>query len=105
VISWPLPAHANPDAPRLAAQRPWVTFREAAEGLPIEPRRQIVAQRAQPAAGEHPALRSRAPDGGDRFEMERNLDRAGLGRLVFNCWRERPGQHTDVFGRLRWDRR
>ena len=43
-------------------------------------------------------------DGGDRFAMQRNLDRAGLGDLVPRCWREKPRGTTDVFGRLWWDR-
>jgi DNA (cytosine-5)-methyltransferase 1 len=43
-------------------------------------------------------------DGGDRFAMQRNLDRAGLGELVPRCWREKPTGTTDVFGRLWWDR-
>ena len=43
-------------------------------------------------------------DGGDRFAMQRNLDRAGLGDLVPRCWREKPTGTTDVFGRLWWDR-
>ena len=43
-------------------------------------------------------------DGGDRFAMQRNLDRAGLGHLVPRCWREKPRGTTDVFGRLWWDR-
>ena len=103
-ISWPLPTYSNPDAPRLAAQRPWATFREAVEGLPIEPDDRSWHKGRNPRPESIRRYEAVPPDGGDRFEMERNLDRAGLGHLVFNCWRERPGQHTDVFGRLRWDR-
>ena len=43
-------------------------------------------------------------DGGNRFQMQRNLDRAGLGHLVPACWRNKPTGTTDVFGRLWWDR-
>jgi DNA (cytosine-5)-methyltransferase 1 len=43
-------------------------------------------------------------DGGNRFQMQRNLDRAGLGHLVPRCWREKPTGTTDVFGRLWWDK-
>ena len=43
-------------------------------------------------------------DGGDRFQMQRNLDRDGLGELVPPCWRNKPQGTTDVFGRLWWDR-
>jgi DNA (cytosine-5)-methyltransferase 1 len=44
------------------------------------------------------------PDGGDRFQMQRNLDEAGLGDLVPACWRRKTRGTTDVFGRLWWDR-
>jgi DNA (cytosine-5)-methyltransferase 1 len=43
-------------------------------------------------------------NGGNRFQMQRNLDRAGLGELVPSCWRNKPTGTTDVFGRLWWDR-
>ena len=43
-------------------------------------------------------------DGGNRFQMQRNLDHAGLGHLVPACWRNKPTGTTDVFGRLWWDR-
>ena len=32
-------------------------------------------------------------DGGNRFQMQRNLDRAGLGDLVPRCWRNKPTGH------------
>ena len=43
-------------------------------------------------------------DGGNRFQMQKNLDRAGLEDLVPRCWREKPTGTTDVFGRLWWDK-
>ena len=43
-------------------------------------------------------------NGGDRFQMQDNLDRAGRGHLVPACWRNKPRGTTDVFGRLWWDR-
>ena len=43
-------------------------------------------------------------DPGNRFQMQENLDRAGLGALVPACWRNKPTGTTDVFGRLWWDR-
>ena len=43
------------------------------------------------------------PAGGNRFDMQRELDRRNLGHLVPRCWREKPSGTTDVFGRLRWN--
>jgi DNA (cytosine-5)-methyltransferase 1 len=43
-------------------------------------------------------------DGGNRFQMQANLERAGRADLVPECWRRKPTGTTDVFGRLWWDR-
>jgi DNA (cytosine-5)-methyltransferase 1 len=43
-------------------------------------------------------------NGGNRFQMQANLDRVGLAHLVPPCWRNKPTGTTDVFGRLWWDR-
>lgn len=43
-------------------------------------------------------------DGGNRFQMQVNLDRNGLEDLVPPCWRNKPTGTTDVFGRLWYDR-
>jgi DNA (cytosine-5)-methyltransferase 1 len=43
-------------------------------------------------------------DGGNRFQMQANLENAGHGDLVPDCWRRKPTGTTDVFGRLWWDR-
>jgi DNA (cytosine-5)-methyltransferase 1 len=43
-------------------------------------------------------------DGGNRFQMQLNLEAAGRGHLVPPCWRNKPTGTTDVFGRLWWDR-
>src|SRR6266851_1029690 len=43
-------------------------------------------------------------DGGNRFQMQANLEAAGLGHLVPECWRRKRAGTTDVFGRLWWDK-
>ena len=43
-------------------------------------------------------------NGGNRFQMEANLDRQGLGSLVPPCWRKHRTGSTDVFGRMWWER-
>ncbi|HVX33153.1 MAG TPA: DNA cytosine methyltransferase, partial [Solirubrobacterales bacterium] len=91
---WPAPTHADA----------WVTFREAVAGLPLRPdgRRWHRPRRPRPESVRR--YKAVPRDGGDRFAMQRNLDRAGLGHLVPRCWREKPTGTTDVFGRLWWDR-
>jgi DNA (cytosine-5)-methyltransferase 1 len=82
----------------------WVTFREAVDGLSLQPdgRRWHRARNPRPESVRR--YKAVPRDGGDRFAMQRNLDRAGLGDLVPRCWREKPTGTTDVFGRLWWDR-
>jgi DNA (cytosine-5)-methyltransferase 1 len=103
LFEWPEATHADPE--RLQLHRsPWATFREAVDGLPLKPDGEAwhVGRKARPTS----ILRYRAVprDGGNRFQMQRNLDRAGLGELVPPCWRNKPTGTTDVFGRLWWDR-
>ncbi|MBS1860399.1 MAG: DNA cytosine methyltransferase [Actinobacteria bacterium] len=116
---WPAPSHAEPDplsfvayratkgegplteSPRLA---PWVTFREAVVGLPLQPDGHDWHRPRKPRPESVRRYKAVPRDGGDRFAMQRNLDRAGLGDLVPRCWREKPTGTTDVFGRLWWDR-
>jgi DNA (cytosine-5)-methyltransferase 1 len=43
-------------------------------------------------------------DGGNRFQMQANLEAAGHRDLVPPCWLKKPTGTTDVFGRLWWDR-
>jgi DNA (cytosine-5)-methyltransferase 1 len=99
-IPWPAPTHAGPSDGRAA----WVTFRQAVEGLPLQPdgRRWHRPRRPRPESVRR--YKAVPRDGGDRFAMQRNLDRAGLGDLVPSCWRNKPTGTTDVFGRLWWDR-
>jgi DNA (cytosine-5)-methyltransferase 1 len=122
---WPSPTHAEPsrsDPMTLVADRatkvmgasanplgssrlaPWVTFREAVEGLPLAANGRDWHRPRNPRPESVRRYKAVPRDGGDRFAMQRNLDRAGLGDLVPRCWREKPTGTTDVFGRLWWDR-
>jgi DNA (cytosine-5)-methyltransferase 1 len=83
---------------------PWVTFREAVEGLSLQPDGKRWHRSRNPRPESVRRYKAVPRDGGDRFAMQRNLDRAGLGDLVPRCWREKPRGTTDVFGRLWWDR-
>jgi DNA (cytosine-5)-methyltransferase 1 len=82
----------------------WVTFRDAVEGLPLAPDERRWHRARNPRPESVRRYKAVPRDGGDRFAMQRNLDRAGLGDLVPRCWRNKPTGTTDVFGRLWWDR-
>jgi DNA (cytosine-5)-methyltransferase 1 len=112
-IPWPTPTHADPspNLRPLVTHRatkgrglPWVTFREAVEGLALQPDGRRWHRARNPRTESVRRYKAVPRDGGDRFAMQRNLDRAGLGDLVPNCWRNKPTGTTDVFGRLWWDR-
>ena len=103
-ISWPAPTHGDPDKSEGGGRKPWVTFREAVEGLPLRPTGSGWHRPRNPRPESIRRYKAVPHDGGDRFAMQRNLDRAGLGHLVPRCWREKPTGTTDVFGRLWWDR-
>jgi DNA (cytosine-5)-methyltransferase 1 len=104
-IPWPLPTHAEiADGTSIDGREPWVTFREAVAGLPLRPDGRAWHRPRNPRPESVRRYKAVPRDGGDRFAMQRNLDRAGLGHLVPRCWREKPSGTTDVFGRLWWDR-
>lgn len=103
-IPWPEKTHADPDELSDNERDPWVTFREATRGLPLQPDERNWHRRRNPRPESVRRYKAVPRDGGNRFEMQKNLDRAGLGNLVPRCWREKPTGTTDVFGRLWWDR-
>jgi DNA (cytosine-5)-methyltransferase 1 len=86
------------------AEGSWSTFRDAVDGLPLQPDGRGWHRPRRPRPESVRRYKAVPRDGGDRFAMQRNLDRAGLGHLVPRCWREKPTGTTDVFGRLWWDR-
>lgn len=103
VVPWPEPTHGDPDT-LLSDRAPWVTFRQAVDGLPLKPDGVDWHRDRNPWPDTLRRYAAVPHDGGSRFEMEANLDEAGLGHLVPPCWRKhRKGSH-DVFGRLWWDR-
>ncbi len=106
---WPSPTHADPTlvtqrATRVQRPAPWMTFRDAVAGLPLRADGKAWHRPRSPRPESVRRYKAVPRDGGDRFAMQRNLDRAGLGDLVPRCWREKPTGTTDVFGRLWWDR-
>jgi DNA (cytosine-5)-methyltransferase 1 len=102
VAPWPRQTHSDPGAPQLGTEL-WRTFRDAVAGLPQKPTGANWHNPRNPRPESLRRYKAVPRNGGDRFQMQRNLDRAGLGHLVPACWRNKPTGTTDVFGRLRWD--
>jgi DNA (cytosine-5)-methyltransferase 1 len=102
-VSWPNQTHYDPAMVPLDG-KPWTTFREAVEGLSLKPDGQNWHIGRSPRPSSIRRYKAVPANGGDRFQMQENLDRAGLADLVPQCWRDKPTGTTDVFGRLWWDR-
>lgn len=101
-VPWPRETHGGSGAEHDLED--WVTFRQAVDGLPRVPDGSDWHRPRNPRSFSIRRYKAVPRDGGNRFQMQRNLDRAGLGHLVPRCWREKPKGTTDVFGRLWWDR-
>lgn len=99
---WPEATHA--EFPSVSGLSPWVTFGEVVAGLPAHPDGRNWHRPRHPLPETVRRYEAVPPDGGSRFEMEENLDRAGLGHLVPPCWRKHRRGSCDVFGRLWWNR-
>jgi DNA (cytosine-5)-methyltransferase 1 len=103
VPPWPQQTHSDPDVPVLGTE-PWRTFGEAVRGLPQTPNGKNWHNPRNPRPASVRRYKAVPRNGGNRFQMQANLDRAGLGDLVPACWRNKPTGTTDVFGRLWWDK-
>jgi DNA (cytosine-5)-methyltransferase 1 len=101
-VSWPSPTHADPK--RGSKLPPWKTFRDAVAGLPLVPDGHRWHVRRNPRPDTLIRYEAVPVNGGNRFQMQANLDAAGLHHLVQPCFRRKPTGTTDVFGRLWWDR-
>lgn len=94
--------------PRSQARRPYVTVREVFMDpfpLPEKPdglNWHVARPNIRPSSLNR--YRAVPKDGGNRFQMQENLERTGHGDLVPECWRRKRTGTTDVFGRLWWDR-
>jgi len=94
--------------PLSATPQPYRTVRQAwtePPALPEDPTGENWHVR-RPSVRAESIMRYRSvpKDGGNRFQMQANLEAAGYGDLVPPCWRNKPTGTTDVFGRLWWDR-
>jgi DNA (cytosine-5)-methyltransferase 1 len=102
-VPWPIETHRDPET--LDDGRPrWLTFAEAVKGLPRKPDGKRWHRDRKPWPETIRRYEAVPPDGGNRFQMEEELDRAGAGHLVPPCWRNHRTGSYDVFGRLWWNR-
>jgi DNA (cytosine-5)-methyltransferase 1 len=102
-VPWPTPTHAEPGIAAKGRKR-WVSFRTAVKGLPLQPSGKGWHRARNPRPTSIRRYKAVPRNGGNRFQMQKNLDKAGLADLVPRCWREKPTGTTDVFGRLWWDK-
>ena len=102
-VPWPEETHGDPELLPLG-RAPWCAFREAVVGLPLKPDGKDWHVGRNPRPESIRRYKAVPRNGGNRFQMQRNLDRAGLADLVPLCWRNKPTGTTDVFGRLWWDK-
>ena len=101
-VPWPSQTHIDPALGDFT-YIPWRTFNDAVKWMRRKPSGRNWHRDRNPRP-ESVRRYEAVPPGGNRFDMERELDRQGLGHLVPPCWRNhRTGAH-DVFGRLWKDR-
>jgi len=100
---WPDETHGASAKP-LIGLKPWQTFRDAVEGLPVKPHGVNWHRGRRPRPESLIRYRAVPKNGGNRFQMQANLERLGRGDLVLPCFRRKPTGTTDVFGRLWWNR-
>jgi DNA (cytosine-5)-methyltransferase 1 len=91
--------------PDSAHGRPYADVRSALVGLPAVPSEEGW-HRSRPGIRPESIIRYQAvpTSGGNRFQMQAELERRGLGHLVPPCWQKKTLGTTDVFGRMWWDR-
>lgn len=95
---WPAERFHPPDAIPLEG-RPWRTFRDAVEGLPLVPDGRNWHSPRNPKPQSLERYRTIPNEGENRFDLaDRRPD------LTPACWLRKKTGSTDVFGRLWWDR-
>ena len=102
-VPWPSRTHRDPNREDLSGQ-PWRTFADACRDLPRVPDGQNWHRSRKPTDVSLRRYAAVPPEGGNRFQMQAELDRLELSDLVPRCWRNKPSGTTDVFGRLWSDR-
>lgn len=97
-LDWPEPTHCPPDAVPFGG-RPWRTFRDAVEGLPLVPSEENWHRSRNPRPMSVERYRTIPGEGEGRFDLA-----ARRPDITPACWLRKKSGSTDVFGRLWWDR-
>lgn len=98
-FEWPEATHFPPDAVPTGGRRPWLTFREAVEGLPLRPDGRNWHRSRNPRPISVERYKTIPGEGEGRFELA-----ARRPDITPACWLRKKTGSTDVFGRLWWDR-
>lgn len=95
---WPAQTHFAPTRLALGG-RPWRTFRDAVEGLSLEPTGTDWHNRRNPRPMSVERYQTIPNEGEGRFDLA-----ARRPDITPGCWLRKKTGSTDVFGRLWWDR-
>jgi DNA (cytosine-5)-methyltransferase 1 len=95
---WPTQTHFPPDKVPLGKEA-WLTFRDAARGLPLIPDSQNWHNPRNPRPMSLERYRTIPAEGEGRFDLA-----ARRPDITPPCWLRKKTGSTDVFGRLWWDR-
>lgn len=95
---WPTPTHVAPQG-REDKDTPWLTFRDAVDGLPLVPTGREWHNPRNPKPMSLDRYRTIPNEGEGRFDLA-----ARRPDITPACWLRKPTGSTDVFGRLWWDR-
>ena len=98
-VRWPEATHASPATAGEVGLPPWRTFRQAVEGLPLEPSGVDWHNPRNPRPLSLERYRTIPGEGENRFDLA-----ARRPDITPACWLRKPTGSTDVFGRLWWDR-
>jgi DNA (cytosine-5)-methyltransferase 1 len=97
-FEWPEPTHFPSETIPLTG-RPWLTFRDAVDGLPLEPSGKNWHNPRKPRLQSLERYRTIPNEGEGRFDLA-----ARRPDITPACWLRKKTGSTDVFGRLWWDR-
>lgn len=97
-FEWPSQTHWPADQVPLNG-KPWRTFRDAVDGLPLEPTGERWHNPRNPRPVSLERYKTIPREGEGRFDLA-----ARRPDITPRCWLEKPTGSTDVFGRLWWNR-
>ena len=98
-VIWPGPTHCQPGSEGALGLAAWRTFRDAVEGLSLEPSGEAWHNARNPRPISLERYRTIPGEGEGRFDLATRAP-----DITPACWLRKKSGSTDVFGRLWWDR-